>query len=299
MTGVGSHFGLRARIEAKEFVTAIGAHDALTARQVEVTGFDAVYVGSYSTEAAALAVPDLSLMSRDERLDIARHVVNAVSVPVIVDIEEGYGNAVAVAAAVRDFEAAGVSAVHLDDEVMPGKCPMLPRIPPNRLIDVAEMQGKIAAAVEARRSSDTLIIARSDVVATMDRTSYRTEGGVAEVIDRSNAYLAAGADVIFVMAFDEEDLRLYRREIAGPLVGVFAPAEPLPIKAFRDAGFEMTIGSLVSLYASIRGVAAALTRLRDTEDWNALSDLIATDAEFYELVGLEAVAEQFRKYGVR
>jgi 2-methylisocitrate lyase-like PEP mutase family enzyme len=176
---------------------------------------------------------------------------------------------------------------------------MLPRIPPNRLIDVAEMQGKIAAAVEARRSSDTLIIARSDVVATMDRASYRTEGRVAEVIDRSNAYLAAGADVIFVMAFDEEDLRLYRREIAGPLVGVFAPAEPLPIKAFRDAGFEMTIGSLVSLYASIRGVAAALARLRDTEDWNTLSDLVVTDAEFYELVGLEAVAAQFRKYGVR
>lgn len=298
MTGVACSRGLRARIEAKEFVTAIGAHDALTARQVEVAGFDAVYVGSYSTEAAALAAPDLSLMSRDERLDIARHVVNAVSVPVIVDIEEGYGNAVAVAAAVRDFEAAGVSAMHLDDEVMPGKCPMLPRIPPNRLIDVGEMQGKIAAAVEARRSSDTLIIARSDVVATMDRASYRTEG-VAEAIDRSNAYLAAGADVIFVMAFDEEDLRLYRREIAGPLVGVFAPAEPLPIKAFRDAGFEMTIGSLVSLYASIRGVAAALARLRDTEDWNTLSDLVVTDAEFYELVGLEAVAAQFRKYGVR
>lgn len=291
--------GLREMIAAKEFVTAIGAHDALTARQVERAGFEAVYVGSYSTEAATLAVPDLSLMSRDQRLDITRHVVNTVTVPVIVDIEEGYGNAVAVAAAVRDFELAGASAVHLDDEVIPGKCPMLPRIPPNRLIEVAEMQGKIAAAVEARRSSDMLIIARSDVVATMDRMSYRTGGGIAEVIARSNAYLAAGADVIFVMAFDEDELRLYRAEISGPLVGVFGPAEPLAIKAYKQAGFEMTIGSLVSLYASIRGVGAALACLRDTGDWNALADLVATDDEFYELVDLEAVAEQFRRYDVR
>lgn len=289
---------LSAYLAAHRFVTAVGAHDALTARQVEAAGFEAVYLGSYATEAAALGLPDLSLMSRDQRLAITRNITNVVSIPVIVDAEEGYGNAISVAAAVRDFEAAGAAAVHIDDEVIPGKCPFLPGIPPNKLIGIHEMQGKIAAAVDARKSDDTWIIVRCDVVATMDRKTYHANDGIREVIRRSNAYRSAGADAIFVMAFDEAELRRYREEIEGPLVGIFAPAEPLPVKAFTDAGFEIVIGSIVSLYASIRGVSAALARLRETKDWNALGDLVATDEDFFELVGLDGFADQYRRYGV-
>ena len=125
---------LREKMKSGKTVVAIGAYDAFSAILVEKAGFDAVYVGSYATEAAFLGKPDLALMSKSERLWIARNVVKAVGIPVIVDAEEGYGNAVSVMDAVLDFEAAGVAGIHLDDEEMPCKCPFLPGVPPNRLI---------------------------------------------------------------------------------------------------------------------------------------------------------------------
>jgi 2-methylisocitrate lyase-like PEP mutase family enzyme len=294
-----SRVSLRARLRAGEFITAIGAHDALSARQVEQAGFEAVYLGSYATEAAMLGRPDLSLMTRTERALVTRHVSSAVDIPVIVDMEEGFGNAIATKAAMRELEAAGATAVHIDDQALPGMCPFLPAIPDNSLISIREMQGKIAAAVDGRRSSDTLVIARCDVVATMERAHYYESDGISQVIRRSNAYRAAGADAIFVMAFDRDELARYRAEIDGPLVGIFAPAEPLAIDEFRRAGFQMTIGSLVSLYSSIRGVAAALQRLRETGDWNQLGELIVGDEDFFDLVKLDEIVEEHKRYDVR
>src|SRR4051812_30343870 len=104
---------LRTGMGSGKTVVAIGAHDALSARLVEQAGFDAVYVGSYATEATALGGPDLALMSKTDRLTISRNIVKATSIPIIVDMEEGYGNAINVMDAIRDFEAAGVAGIHL------------------------------------------------------------------------------------------------------------------------------------------------------------------------------------------
>src|SRR5262245_60300518 len=116
---------LRQRMRGEHTVVAIGAYDAFSARIIEQSGFDAVYLGSYATEAAMLGKPDLALMSKSDRLATARHVVNAVDIPVVVDCEEGYGNAISVMDTVRQFESAGVAAIHLDDEALPSKCPFL------------------------------------------------------------------------------------------------------------------------------------------------------------------------------
>ncbi|MCI0353058.1 MAG: isocitrate lyase/PEP mutase family protein, partial [Acidobacteriales bacterium] len=97
---------------------AIGAYDAFSARIVERAGFDAVYIGSYATEAAMLGKPDLALMSKSDRLATARNVAKAVEIPVILDAEEGYGNAISVMDTVRDFEATGVAGIHIDDEAL-------------------------------------------------------------------------------------------------------------------------------------------------------------------------------------
>lgn len=289
---------LRQSIEAGKLVVAIGAHDALSARLIERAGFDAIYVGSYSTEAAFLGGPDLALMSKTERLLITRNIVKATTVPVVVDIEEGYGNAINVMDAVRDFEAAGVSAVHLDDEKLPSKCPFLPGIPRNDLISVEEMQGKIRAARDARESPDFMIIARSDVIGSIPREQYYEERRIEEVARRSNAYLDAGADAAFVMALTREELQYFRDNIKGPLVGIFAPVEPLAIREFEETGYQIVIGSLVSLYMAARGLVDGLKALAETRDWNAVTGQMIDDPEFFDIVGLQDYGAAYDRYGI-
>ena len=289
---------LRNRIDAGDLIVAIGAHDALSARLVERAGFDAIYVGSYATEASFLGGPDLALMSKTDRLLIARNIVKATTIPVIVDIEEGYGNAINVMDAVRDFEAAGVAAVHIDDELLPSKCPFLPGIPRNDLVSTEEMCGKIRAACDARERSDFLVIARSDVIGTVPRDRYYAERRVEEVVRRSNAYLGAGADAAFVMALTREELEYFRAAISGPLVGIFATVEPLPIRDFAETGYQLVIGSLVSLYMAARGLVDGLRALRETGDWNAVQDRMIDDAEFFDIVGLDAYGSAYTKYGI-
>ena len=149
---------LKQKMQNGSTLTSIGAIDGFSARLVERAGFDSVYVGSYATEAAMFGQPDLAMMTKTERLWIARNIVKAVNIPVIVDAEEGYGNALNVMDTIRDFEAAGVAGIHLDDEALPSKCPFLPGIPRNQLISTDEMCGKIEAAVRARevRTSPSL-----------------------------------------------------------------------------------------------------------------------------------------------
>ena len=289
---------LRQSIEAGKLVVAIGAHDALSARLIERAGFDAIYVGSYSTEAAFLGGPDLALMSKTERLLITRNIVKATTVPVVVDIEEGYGNAINVMDAVRDFEAAGVSAVHLDDEKLPSKCPFLPGIPRNDLVSVEEMQGKIRAASDARENPDFMIIARSDIIGSIPREQYYEERRIEEVARRSNAYLDAGADAAFVMALTREELQYFRDSIKGPLVGIFAPVEPLAIREFEETGYQIVIGSLVSLYMAARGLVDGLKALAKTRDWNAVTGQMIDDPEFFDIVGLADYGAAYDRYGI-
>jgi 2-methylisocitrate lyase-like PEP mutase family enzyme len=286
-------------IDNGEMVVAIGAHDALSAVLVERAGFNAVYVGSYATEATFLGKPDLALMSKAERVMICRNIVKAVDVPVIADMEEGYGTAINVIDAVRDFEAAGLAGVHIDDQALPSKCPFLPGIPRNQLITVDEMCGKIRAALDARQDPDFKIIVRSDVIGTVPQDVYYREGMMEEVVRRSNAYAAAGADAIFIMALNVKELAYFRERIQGPLVGIFATVEPIAIQEFQKAGYQMVIGSLVSLYMAGRGLVDGLKALKETGDWNAVQDKMINDKEFFDIVGLHGYGDLYRWYGIQ
>ena len=288
---------VRLAMENGEMLVAIGAQDALSATLVERAGFNAVYVGSYATEATFLGQPDLGLMSKSERVLLCHHITKAVSVPVIADMEEGYGNAISVANSIRDFERAGVAGVHIDDQQLPAKCPFLP-VPPNQLISVDEMCGKIRAACDARSDPDLLLIARTDVVATTTREEFRRSGRIEEVVARSRRYAEAGADAIFVMAFSEEELAYYRQAIKVPLVGIFATVEPLPLAMFRRQQYEIVIGSPCTLYMSIKGIVDGLKRLKETEDWNAIQDHMVGDEEFFDIVGLKKYLDPYTRYSV-
>jgi 2-methylisocitrate lyase-like PEP mutase family enzyme len=265
---------------------------------VEQVGFDSVYIGSFATEASMFGKPDLAMMSKNDRLATARNIAKAVKIPVICDAEEGWGTAINVMEAVRDLEATGVAGLHLDDEQLPSKCPFLPGIPRNQLISTDEMCGKIEAAVEAREDPDFMVIARTDVIGTVPLEEYYQENKMEEVVERLNAYLAAGASAAFIMALTEEEVQFYRDRIDGPLVGIFATIEPLPISVFEKANYQMVIGSLVGIYAAAKGLLDAYTKLKETGDWNQIQDKLINDEQFFDIVGLKEYGEYYKKFRI-
>jgi 2-methylisocitrate lyase-like PEP mutase family enzyme len=289
---------LREKMMSGKTVTSIGAIDAFSARLVEQVGFDSVYIGSFATEASMFGKPDLAMMSKNDRLATARNIAKAVKIPVICDAEEGWGTAINVMEAVRDLEATGVAGLHLDDEQLPSKCPFLPGIPRNQLISTDEMCGKIEAAVEAREDPDFMVIARTDVIGTVPLEEYYQENKMEEVVERLNAYLAAGASAAFIMALTEEEVQFYRDRIDGPLVGIFATIEPLPISVFEKANYQMVIGSLVGIYAAAKGLLDAYTKLKETGDWNQIQDKLINDEQFFDIVGLKEYGEYYKKFRI-
>jgi len=289
---------IRKFIERGETMHVVGANDALSGLLIEQAGFDGIYVGSYSTQATFLAKPDLDLMPRTERLFIVRNIAKAVRLPVIADIEEGYGNAIAVMETVRDFEAAGVAGVHLDDERVPAKCPVMSGIPPNRLIGLDEMCGKIRAAVMARKDPDFLIIARCDLVGTVSRKDYYAHGLMNEVVERSNAYAEAGADAIMIMGFNEAELGFYAERVKAPLVGLYAPAEPIAFREFRARKYAMAIGTIATLYMYMRSLIDGLRELKATEDWNAIQHRMIRDEEFFKVMGIDKYRKMYEEFAI-
>src|SRR3712207_2097306 len=147
---------LRELLEGPEPVLAPGAYDALSARLVEGVGFEAVYMTGFGTAASLLGRPDIGLLTFSEMVDNARRITQVVSVPVIADADNGYGNPINVIRTVREYEAAGVAAIHIEDQVSPKKCGHMEG---KQVIEASEMVEKVRAAVEARHSEEFVIIA--------------------------------------------------------------------------------------------------------------------------------------------
>ncbi|MBV1695262.1 MAG: isocitrate lyase/PEP mutase family protein [Hyphomicrobiales bacterium] len=179
---------LKARLRTKPILLAPGLADALTALVAEQAGAEALYLSGASIAYTRLGRPDIGLVSMSEVVETVSLVSDRVATPLIVDADNGYGNALNVRRTVRLFERAGASAIQLEDQSYPKRCGHLQD---KRLIAAAEMVGKIKAAVDARGSEETLIIARTDAVAVE---------GFDAAIDRALRYRDAGADVLFVEA---------------------------------------------------------------------------------------------------
>ncbi len=184
---------LRELLAGPEPVLAPGAYDALSARLVEGAGFGAVYVTGFGTSASLLGRPDIGLLTFSEMVDNARRIAQAVEVPVIADVDDGYGNPLNVIRTVREYEAAGISAVHIEDQVSPKKCGHMEG---KQVIEASEMVEKIRAAVEARQSEEFVIIGRTDA---------RAVEGIDGALERARLYREAGADVLFVEAPQSEE----------------------------------------------------------------------------------------------
>ncbi|WP_353893581.1 isocitrate lyase/PEP mutase family protein [Proteinivorax hydrogeniformans] len=279
---------LRKLLNSEEILVAPGAHDALTARVIEKTGFEAVYMTGYGQAASALGKPDIGLLSMTEMLDRARKMVSAVEVPVIADADTGFGNAITVMRTVEEYEAAGVAGVQLEDQVAPKRCGhMLGR----KVISMDEMVGKIKAAKAARKDEELVIVARTDA---------RTVHGIDEAIKRAKAYESAGADVIFVESLEtKEEMERIHKELSVPTLANMVEGGRTPLLTndqLQDLGYGLVIYPTASTYVYAKAMFGLMSKLKSDKTTENYTDEMITFSEFNELVGLGDFADLEDKF---
>ena len=276
----------RTRAVNQQTVWAAGAYDALSARYIAAAGFDAVMTSGFGVSASYLGQPDAELYTMTENLAVVRNVTSVVDCPVIADIDTGYGNAINVMRTVREFESIGVSAVIIEDQVAPKRCPIC--VGGVEVIALDEAVSKIAAAVAARRDPNMLIVARTDVV---DHT---------EAIERGRAYVKAGADIIQPISkcFNSIDgLRAMRQgcgvplslQVLGWLEKDLSPAEIESVAGL--ATFPLV--PLMSAAAALQENLAVLAREKTSK--NLPRPRMPHDP-FVEFIGFKQVEELQKKY---
>ena len=286
--GIDSHVHL-SQPSGPGIVMAPGAHDALTARLIEQAGFSACYMTGAGTVGALLGLPDVGLITMTEMVTNARYITRSLSIPLISDADTGYGNAINVMRTVREYEAAGVAGIHLEDQIFPKKCGHMEG---KALISLEEMAGKIRAACEARQDPDFVIIARTD---------SRAVEGVEAAVRRARAYREAGADVIFPEAPQSRDeLAHFAREIGGLLLAnmtEFGKTPLVPAAELERMGYRLVIYPVTGLRVAHRAMQELFAQIKQTGGQEAWLDRMAHRRELYELVGLPAIHAAERRFG--
>lgn len=249
--------GLRQRLHGAPITVAPGVADALGALIVEQAGFDTAYLSGASIAYARFGRPDIGLVTMSEALDALSAITERTGLKLIVDADTGFGNALNVQRTVRLFERAGAAAIQIEDQTLPKRCGHLGG---KTLVEAAEMVGKIHAALDARRSDDTLIVARTDAIAVE---------GLDSALARAERYRAAGADMLFIEAPQTEvELRRITRRFAGkvPLMANMVEGGRTPQKTaaeLEELGFSVVIfpGGMVRAVArTMQDYVASLAR---------------------------------------
>ena len=273
--------GLKSRLAAPDILVAPGVYDGLSALLAEQAGAEALYVSGASIAYTRFGCPDLGLVTMSEVADTLALICDRVEAPVIVDADNGYGNAMNVQRTVRTLERLGASAIQLEDQVFPKKCGHLNG---KELISRNDMVGKIEAATDARRSEETLIIARTDAIGAE---------GFEAALERAGAYAEAGADVLFVEAPQStEQLETVVRELGerAPLMANMVEGGKTPdltAAELQEYGFRLVIfpGGLVRAQAlNARRYFASLLENGSNRpfrgemlDFEGINDIIGTD----------------------
>lgn len=260
-----------------------GAYDAVSARLVEQAGFPVVYVGSYATAASGFGLADIGLITMSEMAAYAKTIVDAVSVPVLADAENGFNNAASVWRTVQAFEQAGVAGIHIEDHEF-GKHVPVPQV----LLSTEQMVEKIKAALDAREDPNFLIIARTDAAWALD--------DLAEAVRRANAFSEVGADMVFLAGCTPEQLRTVRKDIRGKVVLVDTPG--FSAQDEEDAGAAVVLYYGFCLYTAYQAVKVALTRFKETMNQEDVRDMLADVPEFETFAGFDDFVTKAKKYGL-
>ncbi len=282
---------LRRRLTTGPIIVAPGIYDAYGARFVEQAGFEAVYMTGNGVSASLLGQPDVGLVDLTLIAGHAHRVASCVDIPLICDADTGYGNAVNVRHTVREFEAAGVAAIHLEDQLLPKRCGQLPGARP--VVEFAEAVGKIEAAAAARRDPDFVIIARTDSA---------SGHGLDEAIRRCKAFVAAGADVAFaelkISPTIFEDIKRVTGEVGAPCLANIAGGKLAALTAPELEALGLRIAIYPGLGRNAAGYALreAVRTLKRDGNLEAIKERMLTAEEYAAAIGLSDVEAWERKY---
>ena len=272
---------LREALKRPGALKIVGAHDALSARLIELAGFDGVWASGFAISASLKCIPDASFVTSSEQLEVERNIAEAVNIPVIADCDTGYGNALNVMRTVTDRERAGVAAICIEDNVYPKRCSFYAGVR-RELIPIEEHCGKIKAAKAAQTVSDFMVIARTEALIA--------GWGQEEALRRAEAYAEAGADAVLIHSksktFDE--LRNVYRAWSGrvPLVVVPTIFDQTTAEEMQQAGAKIIIYANQPVRAAIRAMKETLTLIQKDTRPGAANDRIVTLPEVYDIVGV-------------
>ena len=262
-----------------------GVPNAAMARQVERTGFDAVYISGAGMANATAGVPDIGLLSMTEVVRLAGYIANAVAIPAIVDADTGFGGAENVARTIRELEKADLAGCHIEDQEFPKRCGHLAG---KSLVDIDEMAERIKAAVRARRDQDFFIIARTDAHAVED---------FGRTVERARSYVEAGADGIFPEALQSsEEFKAFAREVKAPLLANMTEFGKSPLLSFQqlsDFGYRMVIFPMSAFRVSMKASEEFLHDLKKRGTQSGWLDKMQTRRELYELLDYDPNAESW------
>lgn len=277
----------RNRLAKREGILVPGAANALAALVIADLGYEAVYLSGAGLTNTLLGLPDLAFISLPELVQHTMAIKAATGLPLIVDADTGFGNALNVRHAVQSLERAGADVIQIEDQVSPKKCG---HFSGKDVVPAEEMAGKIRAAVDARRSSETLIMARTDA---------RAVEGFDRAVERARLYERAGADVIFVEAPESiGELERLPQLIASPLlvnIVVGGKTPVVPRESLAAMGFSLVLYANVALQSAIEGMQKALTLLRDKGELDE-SGPVASFRERQRLVRKPAFDELGQRY---
>lgn len=286
MASVTPRRTLRALLDSGQLVIAPGVFDGISAQLAKRTGHVAAYLTGAGVAASGFGLPDIGLVTQTEMADRARMIVGALGdVPLIADADTGYGAVTNVIRTVRQYDAAGVAAIQLEDQAFPKRCGHLPD---KQLVDAAAFEQTLHAAVDTRSDDDMLIIARTDSRAAL---------GLDDAIERVNRYAGAGADIVFVEAPETSaEIARIAREVDAPLVINLVPGGLTPLETparLQELGYAIAVYPANPLMRSVFGMLEAFCELNDSD--------IASQPEpglagFFDLLGLAGWTEANTRY---
>jgi 2,3-dimethylmalate lyase len=265
-----------------------GVYDALSAQIATKTGFEVIFISGYSRAATMLGEPDFGILTQTETLSAAQRICSVTDLPVIVDADTGYGNAINVIRTVHELIRIGAAGMFLEDQVWPKRCGHMKG---KQVIPLEEQLKKLQAAIDAKRNRDFFIVARTDA---------RQALGLNEAITRGIAFKKAGADAVFIEAPEtKEEMVEIARCVPGPLVANMLERGVTPLMApqeLRDLGFDLVVWPLAPLYSVAKSLNEVYKTLRRDGTTVGILDRLMPFDEFNRIVGLEEKYQLDEKY---
>jgi len=279
---------LKSMLKSKKPLVIPGVYDALGAKIAQKVGFDAMFQTGYGTSATLFGMPDYGFIGATETVDNARRICRAVSVPVIVDSDTGYGNALSVWKLVEELESAGASGIFLEDQKWPKRCGHMQG---KEVVSQEEYTEKLSAAIDARKSKDFIIVARTDARATK---------GLDEAIERGKQNKKTGADAVFVEAPKTlDEMKKIGKEINAPLVANMIEGGATPLnttETLSKIGFNIILYPLSVLYANTFATMNILQELKKNGNTSKYKQKVVNFDQFNDLVELPKFRKMEKKY---